>query len=117
MLKVCLNYSIVQYVNHMRGAYQRGGPERSLRSHPIKIHHCFQGGRMVDAVVLLRTERKFIHPKRKDCINLQIVRTITIFRFVRKHQKDSYVIESRIPLLFVNLIGQPCKSNLQSKLV
>ena len=36
MLKVYSNHSIVQYVDYMRGGIKEGGPERSLRSHPIR---------------------------------------------------------------------------------
>ena len=40
MLKVCLNHSIVQYVDYMRGALQRGGPGEVAPFAPFKIHHC-----------------------------------------------------------------------------
>ena len=40
MLKVCLNHSIVQYVDYMRGAHQRGGPGEVAPFAPIEIHHC-----------------------------------------------------------------------------
>ena len=40
MLKVCLNHSIVQYVDYMWGAHQRGGPGEVAPFAPSKIHHC-----------------------------------------------------------------------------
>ena len=40
MLKVCSNHSIVQYVDYMRGAHQRGGPGAVALFAPYKIHHC-----------------------------------------------------------------------------
>ena len=40
MLKVRLNHSIVQYVDYMRGAHQRGGPGEVAPFAPFKIHHC-----------------------------------------------------------------------------
>ena len=40
MLKVCLNHSIVKYVDYMRGAHQRGGPGEVAPFAPFKIHHC-----------------------------------------------------------------------------
>ena len=40
MLEVCSNYSIVQYVDYMRGAHQGGVPGAVAPFAPFKIHHC-----------------------------------------------------------------------------
>ena len=40
MFKVCSIHSIVQYVDYMRGAHQRGGPGAVAPFAPYKIHHC-----------------------------------------------------------------------------
>ena len=42
-MKVCSKHSIVQYVDYMRGAHQRGGAGAVAPFAPFKIHHWVEG--------------------------------------------------------------------------